>query len=422
MQRWGILALLAALALTGGCTEPLPPGSIAVASDPAGADVYLDGLLRGETPLLLEGVAAGEHALELRHGGFGAWSDTVSVLPLVHLPVQANLSPIVVNRPPDPGPSDPSATPAPPDGGSRHTRTYRWEYGGRESTFTLSLPQAVYDYYRSRPHDRERDYAQYALSEYDRPYLQGIVQKFRESGEDRSEREVVEHLISFVQSLPYTSDNLTTGYDEYPRYPLETLVDNGGDCEDTAILAAALLNEMGYGAVLLQLPDHMAVGVACPEPPAGTCYEFEGSRYCYLETTGRGWTIGEVPPDFQAGSRTAIVHPMVRAPRIDLQFTAELERTDLRFAYYRVRCEIENLGPGAAAGPKVHLAALALAQGEGMVWPPDCTLDLGDYPEGARGRAEATLKIPRGETARIRCVVYGDNFQPAEALSDPFTA
>jgi len=37
------------------------------------------------------------------------------------------------------------------------------------------------------------------------------------------------HLLrAFVQSLPYTSDLVTTGYDNYPRYPIETLIDMAG--------------------------------------------------------------------------------------------------------------------------------------------------------------------------------------------------
>ncbi len=138
------------------------------------------------------------------------------MLPLARTPVQADLAPIVVNRPVDRRPSD-AAPAAPPDTGDRHTRTYRGECGGRESTVTLTVPVAVYDRYRSRPHNREQDYAQYALSEYYRLYLQEFVRLLRESGGGGSEREEIDRLIAFVQALPFTSDNLTTGYDKYPR-------------------------------------------------------------------------------------------------------------------------------------------------------------------------------------------------------------
>ena len=71
-------------------------------------------------------------------------------------------------------------------------------------------------------------------------------------------------VMAFVQSLPDTIDKGTTPYDEYPRYPVETLFARGGDCEDTPILVAALLDRLGYDVALLVLENaqHMAVGVS----------------------------------------------------------------------------------------------------------------------------------------------------------------
>ena len=46
---------------------PASPASLAVYTTPPGAEVLLDGAKVGETPLELDGLAAGEHALALRH-------------------------------------------------------------------------------------------------------------------------------------------------------------------------------------------------------------------------------------------------------------------------------------------------------------------------------------------------------------------
>lgn len=111
-----------------------------------------------------------------------------------------------------------------------------------------------------------------------------------------TEEEKINLVITFVQSLLYTVDSVTTSFDEYPRYPLETLIDNGGDCEDTSILTASLLKSMNYDIILIAPPGHMALGVnidAC-----GSSWRYEGERYYYLETTGEGWEIGEYPDDF----------------------------------------------------------------------------------------------------------------------------
>jgi formylglycine-generating enzyme required for sulfatase activity len=52
---------------------------ITVTSEPPGAEVRVDGNVTGETPLVME-LSAGERIVELRLGGYNAWSDVVSVL------------------------------------------------------------------------------------------------------------------------------------------------------------------------------------------------------------------------------------------------------------------------------------------------------------------------------------------------------
>jgi hypothetical protein len=93
--------------------------------------------------------------------------------------------------------------------------------------------------------------------------VDSLAAKLKEaaSQEGYSEFETIEFAASFVQSLDYVTDEVSTGYDEYPRYPLETLIDNGGDCEDTSILLASIIDKMGYGVVLIILPNHAGVGV-----------------------------------------------------------------------------------------------------------------------------------------------------------------
>lgn len=109
----------------------------------------------------------------------------------------------------------------------------------------------------------------------------------------------VSFVLAFIQSLPYTSDSVTSGHDEYPRFPLETLVDNGGDCEDTAILFATLTLIMGYGTVYISPPEHYAVGILGEEGLPGYYFIFEDGHYYYCETTGDGWAIGDIPPEYQ---------------------------------------------------------------------------------------------------------------------------
>lgn len=66
-----------------------------------------------------------------------------------------------------------------------------------------------------------------------------------------------------VQSRRYRTDRSATGQVEYPKYVAETLVENGGDCEDVAVLLAGLLSELSadYEPVLVFFHDHVGVGV-----------------------------------------------------------------------------------------------------------------------------------------------------------------
>jgi len=193
-----------------------------------------------------------------------------------------------------------SASTAPPDPeGETFPREYQQEVHEPYSEFALEIPEYLYDYYESRI--RSTKYGVYVSDNYDEPYVDQLATSFEDfrSQNDLSSREMVNQTIGFVQSLEYTRDAPATGYDEYPKYPIETLVDKEGDCEDTVILLAQLLDSLGYGTVLLIYyeAEHMALGVAGEEAIDGTYYDHNGQRYYYLETTTEGWSVGEKPPD-----------------------------------------------------------------------------------------------------------------------------
>jgi hypothetical protein len=54
-------------------------GTLAVRSDPPGAEVYVDGILQGTTPVDLTGVPAGTHTLELRKAGYAPINESIEV-------------------------------------------------------------------------------------------------------------------------------------------------------------------------------------------------------------------------------------------------------------------------------------------------------------------------------------------------------
>ena len=55
-------------------------GSINVASNPSGADIYIDGSYKGKTPMLVESLIPGNHKLELRKNGFVNINKTITIV------------------------------------------------------------------------------------------------------------------------------------------------------------------------------------------------------------------------------------------------------------------------------------------------------------------------------------------------------
>ena len=97
--------------------------------------------------------------------------------------------------------------------------------------------------------------------------------------------EYIELLTTYVQNIPYK----TSGREI--KFPIETVIDGWGDCDDKSILLAGLLDKKGYdaGVFLFIKDDHMAAGVK-----GGSQTEYEDSGYSLIETTRYAY-VGEIP-------------------------------------------------------------------------------------------------------------------------------
>jgi len=281
------------------------------------------------------------------------------------------------------------------------TRHYDWQYGDSEWSWDVSIPGALYDYYKGIPRPPTRNYSVYVTHPLDDPYITHLVEKIKEAATKQGydEYQTIELAIVFVQSLPYTVDSVTTPFDEYPRYPIETLVDGGGDCEDTAILLAAVINQMGYGVVLLGLPDHMAVGIKGGDDVYGTYWEYRGYKYYYLETTETGWGIGQLPDEYTGMS--ANIFAMVPVPIITHNWDLE---TDGYFA--RIKVTVDNLGSATASGVYVLVGFDA---GDNKIWNPAQSDPINLAP-GMQATITLTLRPPPSgiHTRLVVQIVMGD--------------
>jgi hypothetical protein len=100
-MKWSLL-LVIILIIAAGCTTKVPDarpsaepatGSLDINSTPPGAEVYLDGIYKGTTPVRILDVPGGSHTLELRHRDCTSWSKTLEVPGGTKTYVDASLSP-----------------------------------------------------------------------------------------------------------------------------------------------------------------------------------------------------------------------------------------------------------------------------------------------------------------------------------------
>lgn len=173
-------------------------------------------------------------------------------------------------------------------------RTLQWKYGGYIFTNDFTFNYNSYTYYKGL--SKKQPNQNYATEHSSHPYLLQLAKVLDEDAKDLGYTgfRLAAYLIAFVQqAIPYRSDPYNGGWD-YPKYPIETLVERGGDCEDKAALLVALLKTFGFDAVLVSLPGHMAAAINCVN--CNGYYNYIGKKYAFIETTYKGWNIGIVPP------------------------------------------------------------------------------------------------------------------------------
>ena len=147
-------------------------------------------------------------------------------------------------------------------------RNYRghefvWDYDGAEYSLFWGLDYTTYAQSRSLPHDIDwsgaseladvvDQYASFAVT--DQAYVTELATELKnmaiENGHT-SELEIAEFIYAFVGDIQYQLDSIEHGDQEYPKFPIEMLWEQNGDCEDAAILYISLTESIGYDAALM---------------------------------------------------------------------------------------------------------------------------------------------------------------------------
>jgi len=130
--------------------------------------------------------------------------------------------------------------------------------------------------------------------------------------DDTHREERVNCIMDFVQHIGYATDLATTGYEEYWKFPIETLFAQG-DCEDLSMLTMALflaieelpvalfvfwnINGTNEGHAMAAIDmEHVPHPSIDPQDLSDAWYTTHGRTYCSCETTATGWTVGEIAP------------------------------------------------------------------------------------------------------------------------------
>jgi hypothetical protein len=93
------------VAMTPSGTTPVKAsGTVQIVSSPAGADVLIDNIFRGYTPVTLAEIDAGQHTLALKYSGYQDYVSTISVAAGQSVPVAVTMTP-APSQTPESGPA-----------------------------------------------------------------------------------------------------------------------------------------------------------------------------------------------------------------------------------------------------------------------------------------------------------------------------
>jgi len=280
---------------------------------------------------------------------------------------------------------------------------YSWEYKGYDNALILPNVEFLYDYYSSLERLVLEDYAVYIFDVYDDQYIELVVNRLMTLTDLTDDVLRINFAASFVQSLEYAEDDKNDPTCEYPRYPVEMLKDAQGDCEDKAMLTAALLDYMNYNVSLIRLPNHMAVGVHLDEDlPA---YEYYVEGFYYLETTRNSWVLGRVPEDYKDLTNIS-VHPISYRPILVHSWSnATRFSSNDGSDYVNLNILVENIGRKNAYNFEIKGAFY----NQNNVGFNKETISITSLNTGEKKVVELKINVPKGFSTNLKTQIYVDN-------------
>jgi hypothetical protein len=273
---------------------------------------------------------------------------------------------------------------------------FSWRYLGGKN---LVLPDVefLYTYYLGLYRLDASDYAAYEFDRHDNKYTELVTNKLKSLYTSSTDIGIINYVASFVQNFEYVEDETDC---DYPRYPIETLKEKKGDCEDKAILTASILKNLGYNVSLIQLPKHVAVGVHLDENATDEDYFIE--EYYYLETSSTNWVLGKIPPEhkFQTNitvytlqSRPILIHSWKNATRFSVNDGSD---------YIKMKILVENLGVTTANSFDIWGAFFS----QGNIFFNQKTTSISRLEAATKKIVGLKLDVPQEFSTKLKTRIY----------------
>lgn len=180
-------------------------------------------------------------------------------------------------------------------------KTVKWTFEGEAYSLSYALNENLARYLESRP---QVDVSLYFNETVSPDIVQAVIEPLKRiiAQKGFASRRAVAFLHAFVLNGFAYKDDMQTPRGQHVNSLHETLASDFSDCEDRAILLAALIRgALGYEVVGIEFPNHISLAVHFPDfqpQEEDETYRFDGKRFLSSDPSCFG-ALGNVNPDFK---------------------------------------------------------------------------------------------------------------------------
>ena len=136
----------------------------------------------------------------------------------------------------------------------QNNRQFTWVYDELSWFYETTLSYPTYTTFRDLDHSVNyiEDYARFSTP--NEQYVIDLATDLENMAIQNgytTELDIAEFIYAFVGAIDYQYDIEAMGQNEYPKYPIEMLWHQSGDCEDSAALYISLVEAIGFDAMLM---------------------------------------------------------------------------------------------------------------------------------------------------------------------------